>query len=128
MRSAAAWLNPLTSALPKCAIPRRVQSTSLAKSLLPDSFCCPERHGEHPRGQQASVVAQQAMRAAGASCPPVISYSISAMSSTMSALPMTGRKKRSVMRVGGIDFKVEAISKMRAKRPWSSGCRGCRTS
>lgn len=39
----------------------------------------------------------------------------------MSVSPTIGRKKRSPSRLGGMDLRVEAVRRTRAKRPWPAG-------
>jgi len=61
----------------------------------------------------------------------LVHYLVNSMSiskSRRSVWPITGRKKSSVMRLGVMVFKVDAVRRIRANRPLSSGWRGTRTS
>lgn len=57
-----------------------------------------------------------------------LSKSMSPRRPAMSTSPMIGRKKRSPSRLVGMDLRVEAVRRTRARRPWAAGHQGSRTS
>ena len=81
-----------------------------------------------PRGQPGRISAASLHPVPAWAGAGQLSKSISSRRSAMSTSPMTGRRKRSPSRLGGMDLRVEAVRRTRARRLWPAGHQGSRTS
>ena len=81
-----------------------------------------------PRGQPGRISAASLHPGPAWAGADQLSRSMSSRRSAMSTSPMTGRRKRSPSRLGGMDLRVEAMRRTRARRLWPAGHQGSRTS
>lgn len=110
------WARPACSGGARCCLYRSVRSGSIGlpvRTARPNQ-CCQPLPSLHPISAWAG---------AGR-----LSKSMSSRRPAMSRSPTIGRKKRSPSKLDGMDVRVEAVRKTRAKRPWLAGYQGSSTS